>query len=65
MVSSLDVLTTREGKWDRTASVLGFWVSRGIALISSSGTQTDRARAYASGLNDEPAPITLHFGEFV
>jgi hypothetical protein len=49
MVSSLDVLTTREGKRDRTASVLGFWVSRCIALNGSSGKRTDRGRGCGFG----------------
>jgi hypothetical protein len=36
MVSSLDVVTTREGEWDRFVIVLGFWAWRTIASPASS-----------------------------
>ena len=42
IVSSLDVVTTREDEWDRVASVLGFWGWKGIGSNTSSGRQTDR-----------------------
>src|SRR5438093_1265462 len=51
MVSSLDVLTTKEDGWDRIATVLGFWDLRGIELNTSTGTRRGRARICGSGWN--------------
>src|ERR1700680_3560125 len=49
MVSSLDVQPTREDRWDRSASVLGFWGWRDIGLSRSSGKWTARELGCASG----------------
>ena len=58
MVSSLDVLPTREDGWDRRASVLGFWVWRAFGLSGSNGRMRGRMQAYAYGLNGEASVVT-------
>jgi hypothetical protein len=40
MVSSLDVVTTREGRWDRSVIVRGFWVCRTIESPASNVART-------------------------
>ncbi len=48
----------REGIWDRSASVPGFWVSMSIALRRSNGRLTGRAPGCAWGLNAGGSAVT-------
>jgi hypothetical protein len=51
MGSSLGVSPTREDRWDRGASVPGFWAWTGIEWNGSSGRLRGRRRASGSGLS--------------
>src|SRR5262245_47953103 len=51
---------SREDTWDRRASVLGFWVSRGFASRRSLGRATHRAAERGSRSNDEDPWLFAH-----